>query len=90
MAKTAKMSLLHAKNPENGQNRQNLTKIGVFGLPVVPHGVWQQMWATAEIFFGIARFFGSKKAIFGNFGPTCGLHAKWPKKGGNTEFGPQK
>ena len=32
--------------------------------------------------FCIARFFGSKKAIFGNFWPTCGLHAKWAQKGG--------
>ena len=90
MAKNAKMALLHAKNPENGQNGQKLTKNGGFGLPVVPNGVWQQMWAMVEIFFWIPRFFGSKKAIFGNFWPTCGLHAKWAKKGGNTEFGPQK
>jgi len=68
MSKTAKMALVHAKNPEKGQNRQNLTKIGVFCLPVVPKGVWQQMWATVEKKIDIARFFGWKKAIFGNFG----------------------
>ena len=78
MAKNAKMALVHAKNPENGQNLQNLTKTAVFCLPVVPNGVCQQMWAIVEIFFWIPRFFGSKKAIFGNFWPTRGPHAKWP------------
>ena len=89
MTKNAKMALLHAKNPENGQNRQKLTKSGVFDLPVVPHGVWQQMWATVEIFFWIPRFFGSKKAIFGNFWATCGLHAKWAKRGEIPNLGPK-
>ena len=80
------MAFLHAKNPENRQNRQKLTKIGVFDIPVEPNGVWQQRWAVVERIFGIARFFGPKKAIFANFWPPCEMGPK----GGNTKNRPKK
>ena len=56
--------------PKNGQNCQNLTKNGVFGLTVVPNGFWQQRWAVAEtIFFAVLTFLFRKKPFLTIFGP---------------------